>query len=128
MSLTRKQFDEQVWPAITEHIEFPEESKTREMAWLFIEQLELFSRKQHDYSSLNILIGGEEGIFVRLADKFSRLVSHFRQGRELKCENVEDTWADIAIYCTMARLLRAGKWQATEGELQAWGIKQKEAE
>lgn len=117
---TRPSLDE-VWEELRKALDLPETEKTHHMFLLMMELLELFSRKQHDYSSVNIALGGEEGVFTRLTDKWARLWSHYRLGRELRCESLDDTWSDLAVYAMIGALVRRGQWQLTPAELKALG-------
>jgi len=100
-----------IWKAVQKYCDLPEESKTRLMLREMLAALELFSRKQHDYSSINIAVCGEDGIWVRVTDKWARLLSHYRLGREMKNENIEDTWRDLGVYSFIALLVRKGDWK-----------------
>lgn len=76
-----------------------------------------FARKDADYagdvplgnikSSSNFGIEPQDAVFVRLADKFSRLCSLRRSGREpqVRDESFRDTLLDLANYAVIAVLL-----------------------
>ena len=113
-----------VWQVVSAQLELPEAEKTRAMLREMLEALALFSRKQHDYSSVNILTCGEDGLFTRVTDKWARLWSYYRLGRQLKNESVEDTWRDMAVYSFIALLLRSGRWNLSQEELAALGLKE----
>lgn len=113
---------EPVWEEVKRQLDLPETEKTREMLRQMLTALELFSRKQHDYSSVNVMVCGEEGIFTRITDKWARLFSHYRLRRELRNESVDDTWFDLAVYSMMALLMRRGQWRLSEEEQTALGI------
>ena len=77
----------------------------------------LHDAKNHDYATeenpyKNLekvsAIGIEpwRGIVIRLMDKFSRLEEYCVKGKlSIKSEGVEDTFADIAVYSILARIL-----------------------
>lgn len=79
------------------------------------EQLELTRKKNNDYTGCtddafaNFKVSKafgvttvEEGFFVRMTDKFSRLATFIKTGTLLvKDENVGDTLRDISIYATL---------------------------
>ena len=77
----------------------------------------LHDAKNHDYATeenpyKNLekvsAIGVEpwRGIVIRLMDKFSRLEEYCVKGElAIKSEGVEDTFADIAVYSILARIL-----------------------
>jgi len=111
-----------IWDAIQAVYDFPEKDKTREMFYLMLEALQLFSCKQNDYSTINIAVAGDKGVWVRTTDKWARLFSHYRLGRTLRNESIEDTWMDLAVYALIAILIRRGKWKPTEEELRALGV------
>ena len=78
--------------------------------------------KNADYSPANIMGTGELGTVVRLWDKMARLMSLYGFDLELskpskytapkdaKNESVEDTFADLANYGIIAKLLKDGTW------------------
>jgi hypothetical protein len=77
--------------------------------------------KNTDYSPANILGTGEIGLVTRLWDKVARLLnltgfridiarSHFEAPANPKCESINDTLMDLAVYGVIGLLLRAGKW------------------
>ena len=99
-----------VWEAVQEYCDLKEEHKTRLMLREMLQALELFSRKQNDYSSVNIAVCGEHGVWVRVTDKWARLMSHYRLQRPMVNESIEDTWRDLAVYALIALLVRKGEW------------------
>jgi hypothetical protein len=113
---------EQVWALLDEVHHYPEKEKTKAMLREMVRSLELFSRKQSDYTSINISLAGEAGVFTRICDKWARLFSHYRLNKKLLNERVEDTWRDLAVYALIALLVRSGQWRLTPEELQALGI------
>lgn len=51
-------------------------------------------------------ISVEEGIMVRLSDKFSRLFSLMDKKAQVNDESIEDTLVDIANYCLIMKIYR----------------------
>jgi hypothetical protein len=78
--------------------------------------------KNADYSPANIMGTGELGTVVRLWDKMARLMSlygfhlelakpsEYTAPKDAKNESVEDTFADLANYGIIAKLLKDGTW------------------
>jgi len=78
---------------------------------VFMESLEIFRKKRHDYGTENINMLGLKGVFVRIWNKTWRLKNLIWEGKEPKNESVEDTLIDIMNYCIIGlSLLRRGKW------------------
>lgn len=85
-------------------------------------QYELLCKKQMDYGPANIAMGTTlsnnnqimasiKGIIVRANDKMQRLVNLILiNNREPTNESVEDTFMDLAVYSTIAMVVRNGKW------------------
>lgn len=109
-----------IWELIEDYC--PEKTKTKIMLGKMLDCLFLFSRKQHDYSSLNIALGGARGVFYRALDKMMRLWSHNVLGKEVLNEGINDTWSDLAVYSLIALMVRHGEWQPTSEELVAMGM------
>ena len=86
----------------------------------------LHDAKNHDYATeenpyKNLekvsAIGIEpwRGIVIRLMDKFSRLEEYCVKGKlSIKSEGVEDTFADIAVYSILARILFRKEQEKTQ--------------
>ena len=77
-------------------------------------QIELFAKKQMDYSPHNILINGDKilselGLLFRMNDKLSRL---FNLNKTQKAQNEPaiDSFIDISNYAIIALILKAGYW------------------
>jgi hypothetical protein len=77
--------------------------------------------KNADYSPANILGPGEIGLATRLWDKITRMMnligfrieiasSSFEQPRAPRCEAIDDTYIDLAVYGVIGLLLRRGVW------------------
>lgn len=110
---------EALWKRVADRLQLPEREKSREMFREMLKALVLFSNKQHDYSSVNIAVGGEVGVFTRITDKWARLFSYYRMGKKMRNESIEDTWRDMAVYALIALILLKQKWRLTEEELAA---------
>lgn len=83
---------------------------------LFVTKLEemynLYLRKNADYGTDNIRMGGIEGIVLRMGDKISRLWKLIiqRKAAEIGWETSYDTLIDLANYAVLgAALLEKGK-------------------
>lgn len=76
--------------------------------------------KNADYSPMNILSTGIVGICTRIWDKTARILNlmgwnlqtgEFSSERKsTKDESIEDNLLDLAVYCIIALIFRAGKW------------------
>jgi 5'(3')-deoxyribonucleotidase len=77
--------------------------------------------KNQDYSPANILGTGQIGLVTRLWDKIARLMnlngfnidvvhSSFKAPKSPKCESIQDTYMDAAVYAIIGMLLMEGKW------------------
>lgn len=84
----------------------------KDFAELIVEQFETFKKKQASYGSGNIAAFGERGVLIRANDKLQRLINLIWKDKPnlLNDESIDDTWGDLSIYATIARLVRAGKW------------------
>jgi hypothetical protein len=104
-----------------------------ELHWLDVaaEVYGLFCRKNADYGPNNIAGLGEEGVVVRMFDKFNRLKTiMFNKQTEVKDESIEDTILDIIDYGIILLLVKRGLWPKyeeldfsswdLEPELRAW--------
>jgi len=83
-----------------------------QFATLLVEQFETFKKKQASYGSGNIAAFGEKGVLIRSNDKLQRLINLVWKDKDnpLKDESIDDTWSDLSIYATIARLVRVGRW------------------
>ena len=50
---------DEIWESVCRHCDLPEKDKTKAMLGVMLEALQLFSRKQHDYATVNIAVCGE---------------------------------------------------------------------
>ena len=75
------------------------------------ELLALFLKKHQDYGKGTILANGELGIAMRVSEKIERLKHLLISGNEPSNESIEETWKDIAVYSTIAILLKRGQFQ-----------------
>ncbi|AKT38278.1 dUTP diphosphatase [Chondromyces crocatus] len=66
---------------------------------------ETFRAKNAAYGCANIAESGEQGVFLRMSDKFARL-----RHESIPGESVEDALLDLMNYAAMLLLLRQGKW------------------
>lgn len=78
------------------------------------ELLELFLKKHQDYGKGNILANGELGIAMRVSEKIERLKHLLISGNTPSNESIEETWKDIAVYSTIAILLKRSQFQELE--------------
>src|SRR5690606_30308072 len=65
----------------------------------------LFEQKSSAYGFRNVAESGEEGVLIRMKDKFAR-ISH----KDITGESVDDTLIDLMNYAAILLLLRSGKW------------------
>lgn len=73
--------------------------------------IELLERKNADYSSMNILADGVDGVAVRMTDKIVRLRNLLsKPSADRNFESIGDTLADIMNYSIIAQLLESGGW------------------
>lgn len=102
---------------ITEQ-KYPEQTKAfREI----IEKMyQIYLQKNADYSPMNILGTGIVGICTRIWDKTARILSllgcnlstgeYSSERRSDNDEPIEDNLLDLAVYCIIGLIFRAGKW------------------
>lgn len=87
------------------------------------EQYLLFLKKNLDYGSKNITAGlslkNEDevkfvlnGLWYRVADKVNRWQNLMMKGQANVDESLLDIFQDIANYCTIATLVKTGKWKS----------------
>ena len=88
------------------------------------EQYELFLRKQHDYGSNNIALGGNmdieedrklslQDLSIRMNDKVNRLITILFRNKgnnAVKSETYLDAFKDSSVYGIIAQLVDEGKW------------------
>jgi dUTP pyrophosphatase len=65
----------------------------------------LFEQKSKAYGSANVAESGEEGVLIRMKDKFARI-----SNKDIPGESVDDTLIDLMNYSAILLLLRGGKW------------------
>ena len=101
---------------------FPETCK--EFKRIQKEQYELFLRKQHDYGSSNISLGGNmrlqedrrmslKALVIRINDKANRLMTMLfkNDGKNaVKNETYLDAFQDASVYGIIAQLVDEGIW------------------
>ena len=92
------------------------EPQTKKVIAQFIEDIELFDKKQRDYGTKNIDKFGVLGVLVRVSDKIERLINLQEQSKKTKIGKIEanepmmDSWADITVYGAIARIVSKGTW------------------
>lgn len=74
------------------------------------ENVALMAKKNADYSSDNLVHGGELGVAIRLLDKVFRQFNLLSSGKTPNYESIADTWDDIANYGLIGRLISEGSW------------------
>ena len=85
------------------------------------DQYVLFCKKQKDYGSSNITLGGDiddlddrmfaiQGLIIRMNDKLNRMLNLVRKQMTPENEPLEDAFQDISIYGIIARIVRDGSW------------------
>ena len=85
------------------------------------EQYVLFCKKQKDYGSSNITLGGDmeneddvkfalNGLVIRMNDKLNRMLNLIRKQLTPENEPLEDAFKDISVYGIIARIVKAGSW------------------
>lgn len=65
----------------------------------------VFESKNRAYGVSNVAASGEEGVLIRMSDKFARL-----SNKDIPGEAIEDTLLDVINYAAILLLLRSGKW------------------
>tara|TARA_Y100001938_G_C8062020_1_gene417883 strand:- start:881 stop:1222 length:342 start_codon:yes stop_codon:yes gene_type:complete len=85
------------------------------------EQYLLFCKKQKDYGSSNITLGGDmeneddmkfalHGLLIRMNDKMNRMMNLVRKQLTPENEPLEDAFQDISVYGIIARIVKDGSW------------------
>ena len=80
-----------------------------------------FCKKQLDYGPSNIAVGTAllsdddkrlslTGVWFRCNDKIQRLKNLVVLGKNAQNESVEDSYMDLSVYNTIARIVLNGKW------------------
>ena len=88
------------------------ESQTKVIIELMLEDIKLFDKKQHDYGSGNIAKFGVHGVLVRTNDKLERLINLYKNDRSPENESISDTWQDLSVYGVIARTVMADRWES----------------
>lgn len=81
-----------------------------EMKRILEETEMLLKRRNEMYGDGNISKMGEEGIIVRLTDKFERPTHLLKNKMNSSEETIEDTWKDIIGYGVIGLMVRRNKW------------------
>ena len=87
---------------------------TRALKIALREYLELWKKKQADYSPDNISLFMERGCVIRACDKLMRLKNHYFRDAEMKNESVEDSWMDLCGYSLIGLVCERGQWPSLE--------------
>lgn len=66
---------------------------------------DLFQQKSAAYGTRNIAESGEDGVLIRMSDKFARI-----RNKDIPGESVDDTLLDVINYAAILLLLRSGRW------------------
>ena len=80
---------------------------------IFMENIQVFDRKQEDYGPYNICGNPhpELGVAFRSGDKVNRLMNLFLKTEgEPNNESVLDSWIDLANYGIIGQMLHKGVW------------------
>lgn len=101
----------------------PTEEKYPEQCKMFRDIIErMYSvhlDKNQDYSPMNIIATGIVGLATRIWDKTARICNLlgfdlqtgvFDSEKKNANEPLEDSFTDLAVYCIIALIYRAGKW------------------
>src|SRR4051812_48154197 len=78
---------------------------------------DLFQQKSRAYGVANIAQSGEEGVLIRMSDKFARI-----RNKDIPGESVDDTLIDVINYSAILLLLRSGRWPGHEREAISHGL------
>ena len=85
------------------------------------DQYILFCKKQKDYGSGNITLGGDiekeddmkfalQGLIIRMSDKMNRMLNLIRKQLTPENESLDDAFQDISIYGIIARIVEERAW------------------
>ena len=85
------------------------------------ENFTVFCKKQYDYGSRNISLGGDMnrdddkklaliGINIRINDKVQRLLNLIKDNDDPENESIRDAFLDISNYGAIAQVVMDGKW------------------
>jgi len=80
---------------------------------IFMENIQVFDKKQEDYGPYNICGNPhpELGVAFRSGDKVNRLMNLFLKTQgEPNNESVLDSWIDLANYGIIGQMLHKGVW------------------
>lgn len=108
---TRSTLVNQIWSSLG-----CTEQQTKKIIAQFIDDIELFDKKQRDYGTNNISKFGTFGILVRASDKLERLANLYAKAKKTEIEKIEanepieDSWADLSVYSAIARVVDKGDW------------------
>ena len=104
--------DEQLTEAIFNTLEC-KEPQTKRFIKILLDNIRLFDKKQHDYGPMNIAKFSWTGVMIRLSDKLERMINLWNKDEtdEAECENLIDTWQDIANYGVIGHMCYTGIWE-----------------
>lgn len=78
------------------------------------EQLNIFSKKHHDYGPDNLVQESFEdsfnGIALRIKDKLNRIPNLISKGSAVENESLDDNLNDIIIYTQIIKMMYSGVW------------------
>ena len=96
------------------------EIQTRDVIEKVLSDISLFDKKQHDYGPENIAKFGTNGILVRSSDKIERLINLYKKELQTQPvnESIEDSWQDLSVYGTIARIFMDGIWMTSIEKLE----------
>ena len=85
-------------------------------------QYETFCKKQYNYGSSNIMLGGDNdndddtnfalsGVVIRMSDKVNRLINLIiKSKKDTVGESTIDSFLDISVYAIIAQIVNNRKW------------------
>ena len=85
------------------------------------DMLETFCKKQLDYGSQNITLGGDlennddknfalVGLWMRMNDKMQRIKNIIFSQKKTQNEPLSDSWVDLAVYAIICRIVDKKIW------------------
>ena len=88
-----------------------QEPQTKPIINMFLADIQLFDKKQHDYGPHNIAKFGTTGVLVRSSDKLERLINLYKRDEQPEvAEPITETWQDLSVYGAIARVCEDGEW------------------
>lgn len=85
------------------------------------DMLETFCKKQLDYGSQNITLGGDlennddknfalVGLWMRMNDKMQRIKNIILSQKKTQNEPLSDSWLDLSVYAIICRIVDKKIW------------------